>query len=97
MGMKNGYLAECNDAMARMYGRASAKELMGKPLSEFLVLHDPVTRQFMEDFIGAGYRITDQESRELDAQGHEKNFPQHDGGDRGGWALGADVGQYRAT
>ena len=57
MGMKNGYLAECNDALAKMYGRASAKELMGKPLSEFLVLHDPVTRQFMEDFIRAGYRI----------------------------------------
>jgi two-component system cell cycle sensor histidine kinase/response regulator CckA len=74
MGMKNGYLAECNDALAKMYGRASAKELMGKPLSEFLVLNDPVTRQFMEDFIRAGYQTTDQESREMDAQGVKRIF-----------------------
>ncbi len=74
MGMKNGYLAECNDALAKMYGRASAKELMGKPLSEFLVLNDPVTRQFMEDFIRSGYRTMDQESREMDAQGVKRIF-----------------------
>jgi PAS domain S-box-containing protein len=48
LGLKNGYLAECNDALARMYGRESAQEMIGKPLSEFLVLHDPVTREFME-------------------------------------------------
>jgi PAS domain S-box-containing protein len=73
-GYKYGYMAECNDAMARMYGRASAEELMGKPLSEFLVLHDPVTRQFMERFIRGGYRISDQESIELDAQGQKRIF-----------------------
>ena len=74
IGLKNGYMAECNDAMARMYGRASAQELMGKPLTDFLVLKDPVTQQFMENFIRAGYRITDQESREIDAHGQKKVF-----------------------
>jgi two-component system, cell cycle sensor histidine kinase and response regulator CckA len=74
MAHKNGYMAECNDAMAKMYGLASAQELVGKPLSDFLVLHDPVTREFMETYIRAGYRITDQESRELDAQGEKKIF-----------------------
>ena len=73
-GYKYGYMAECNDSMARMYGRASAQELIGKPLSEFLVLHHPVTRQFMERFIRGGYRITDQESIELDAQGQKRIF-----------------------
>jgi two-component system cell cycle sensor histidine kinase/response regulator CckA len=72
LGRKNGYLAECNDALARMYGRASAGDLRGKPLSDFLVLNDPVTREFMENFIRSGYRITDQESREVDAQGEKK-------------------------
>lgn len=62
-GWQHGYMAECNDAMARMYGLASAEELTGKPLSEFLVLHHPVTKKFMEEFISGGYRITDQESR----------------------------------
>ncbi len=74
MGHKNGYMAECNDAMAKMYGLASARELIGKRLSEFLVLADPVTRDFMETYIRAGYRISDQESRELDAQGQKRIF-----------------------
>jgi two-component system, cell cycle sensor histidine kinase and response regulator CckA len=73
-GHKCGFMAECNDAMARMYGRASSQELMGKPLSDFLILHHPVTRQFMEKFIRDGYRITDQESIELDAQGQKRVF-----------------------
>ncbi len=73
-GLKHGYMAECNDAMAKMYGRESAQALIGKPLADFLVLHDPVTRQFMEDFIRSGYKITDQESRELDAQGRIRIF-----------------------
>ncbi len=73
-GYKYGYMAECNDAMARMYGRPSAQELVGRPLSEFLVLHHPVTRQFMERFIRGGYRISDQESIELDAQGQKRIF-----------------------
>ena len=74
LGLKNGYLAECNDALARMYGRASAQELMGKPLTDFLILNDPVTRQFMENFIRNGYRTTDQESREMDSHGEKKIF-----------------------
>jgi PAS domain S-box-containing protein len=73
-GYEYGYMAECNDAMARMYGLASAQELIGKKLSEFLVLHDPVTRQFMERFICGGYRISDEESVEIDAQGQRRIF-----------------------
>jgi PAS domain S-box-containing protein len=73
-GRKNGYLAECNDALAKMYGRTSARELLGKPLSDFLILNDPGTRQFMENFIRAGYRTTDQESYEMDSHGQKKIF-----------------------
>jgi len=73
-GLKYGYMAECNDAMARMYGRGSAQELIGKRLSEFLILHHPVTRQFMEQFIREGYRISEEESIELDAQGQKRIF-----------------------
>ena len=70
----NGYVAECNDAMAKLYGRASAEEMRGKPLSDILVLRDRVTREFMENFIRSGYRSTDQESREVDAHGRRKIF-----------------------
>ncbi len=74
LGLQNGYMAECNDAMARMYGRASAEELIGEPLTSFLVLNDPVTRRFMENFIKAGYQVTDQESREIDSLGQKRIF-----------------------
>jgi PAS domain S-box-containing protein len=70
--LHSGYIAECNDAMAKLYGRTSARELIGRPISEFFILHDPVTKQFMEDFIRAGYRVSDAESRELDAKGNRK-------------------------
>jgi PAS domain S-box-containing protein len=74
LGKKNGYLAECNDALAKMYGRGSAQELIGKPLGDFLILNDPGTRQFMEKFIREGYQTTDQESYEMDSQGQKKIF-----------------------
>jgi two-component system cell cycle sensor histidine kinase/response regulator CckA len=74
LGHERGYMAECNDAMAKMFGRASAKELIGKPLTDFLVLQDPRTRKFMERFVQSGYRITDQESYEIDARGQKKIF-----------------------
>ena len=74
LGMKNGYMAECNDAMARMYGRESSQEMTGLPLKDFLVLQDPVTKEFMLNFIQAGYQATDEESRELDAHGQKKIF-----------------------
>ena len=73
-GHQSGYVAECNDAMAKMYGRDSAADLMGKKLSEFLILRDPVTLNFMENFVRAGYRTTDQESVEMDAHGQKRIF-----------------------
>jgi len=74
LGHKAGWMAECNDAMAKMYGRDSAKDLIGKKLTEFLVLRDPVTLRFMENFIHNGYRVSDQESIELDARGQKRIF-----------------------
>lgn len=74
LSLASGYIAECNDAMAKMYGLNEAKDLVGKRLSELLIADDPVTREFMATFIQAGYRITDWESHERDAQGHTKIF-----------------------
>jgi len=73
-GHKTGFVAECNDAMARLYGRSSAQEVMGKPLSDLLVLKHPRTHEFMKKFISDGYRISDQESIEQDAQGQKRTF-----------------------
>lgn len=74
LSLQTGYVAECNDAMARMYGFLDARALMGKKLSEFLIADDPVTIAFMTEFIQSGYRIEDRESHEKDAHGRVKVF-----------------------
>jgi len=73
LSLRTGYIAECNDAMAKMYGLNHAGELLGKRLSELLI-DDPVTREFMATYIRSGYRITDWESHERDAQGRTRIF-----------------------
>lgn len=74
LSLASGYIAECNDAMARMYGFNKAEDIIGKRLSEMLIADDPVTKEFMETFLRSGYRITDWESHERDAQGRTKIF-----------------------
>jgi two-component system cell cycle sensor histidine kinase/response regulator CckA len=68
LSLASSRIAECNDAMARMYGLASASELQGKRVSELLIADDPVNREFLGDFIRSGYRVTDKESHEFDSQ-----------------------------
>lgn len=74
LSLASGYVAECNDAMARMYGLTRSEELIGKRLSELLIADDPVTREFMATYIRSGYRIADWESHERDAHSHTKIF-----------------------
>jgi PAS domain S-box-containing protein len=74
LSMASSRIAECNDAMARMYGLASASELQGKRVSEMLIADDPVNREFLGDFIRSGYRVTDKESHEFDSQHRIKIF-----------------------
>jgi PAS domain S-box-containing protein len=57
-------LAECNDALARMYGRASAADIMGLRADQFLDRTDPRNDEYLLAFIRSGYRLTDAESHE---------------------------------
>ncbi|MFN2598868.1 MAG: PAS domain S-box protein, partial [Pyrinomonadaceae bacterium] len=70
---REGYLAECNDVMARMYGFSRAEELHGSRLGDML----PRTEEnmaYLRAAIRAGYRLTDAESQELDRDGNNKYF-----------------------
>ncbi|HEY9847795.1 MAG TPA: PAS domain S-box protein, partial [Candidatus Caenarcaniphilales bacterium] len=71
---QSGYLAECNNAMAQMYGFAEATELAGTRLDELLVRSDPQNTQYLRAFIRSGYRLSDAESHEVDKQGHSRYF-----------------------
>jgi two-component system, chemotaxis family, CheB/CheR fusion protein len=71
---KYAYLAECNDAMAKMYGYASAADITGARIGNFLVADNPVNREYLKAFIRSGYRLANAESKEIDRNGEEKYF-----------------------
>jgi len=67
-------IAECNDAMARMYGFNEASELLGTRLSDLHNVADPTNREQIRAFIRAGYRVSDSETREHDREGRPRVF-----------------------
>jgi PAS domain S-box-containing protein len=71
---QRGYLAECNDAMARMYGFVKAEEIAGARLGDLLVREDPANVEYLRAFIRSGYRLTDAGSVEVDREGRLRYF-----------------------
>lgn len=70
----HGYLAECNDAMAAMYGFSGAEEVVGARLGDFLPRSVPENQEYLESFVRSGYRLTDAASEEVDRDGRPKHF-----------------------
>jgi PAS domain S-box-containing protein len=70
----DSYLAECNDALARMYGSASGQEMLGKRLSQMLVADDPRNIELIREFIRSGFKMEERESHEVDIHGAPKVF-----------------------
>jgi PAS domain S-box-containing protein len=60
---QHGYLAECNDAFARMYGCQKAEEIIGTRLSE-MMKDDPLNIKFITKFIKSNYMLSGEESIE---------------------------------
>ena len=71
---RHAYLAECNDALARMYGYAAAGELVGARLADFLPPDDPRNREYLAAFVRSGYRLDEAESFERDRAGRPRVF-----------------------
>ncbi len=71
---RHGYHADCNLAMAQMYGYSSPKELIGKSPEELLPRSDPQNQEYLRSFIRSQYRLQDAESHELDKNGSVKYF-----------------------
>jgi PAS domain S-box-containing protein len=68
------YIAECNDAMAAMYGLTSGEELRGKRWAELVPPEDPHNIELTRQYIRSGFRVLDHESREVDIYGNPKVF-----------------------
>ncbi len=69
-----GRLAECNDAMARMYGFNEAREMIGTSLACLHDRDDPANRRQVLAFVRGGYRLTDSETHERDRHGRPHVF-----------------------
>ena len=72
--LHHSYLAECNDAMARMYGLNSHQEFVGKRLTDTLDPNDPLNVELTRDYIRSGFRVLERESHEIDVLGNPKVF-----------------------
>jgi PAS domain S-box-containing protein len=69
-----GYLAECNDAMARVYGYETADQIVGARLGDLLPRSDPWNITQIRAFRRSGFKLTDSESHEVDRYGNTKYF-----------------------
>ena len=66
------WLAECNDAFARMYGYERPEEIVGARLGDLLDPADPANDAYLSAFIASGYRLSGAESHEVDRDGNPR-------------------------
>lgn len=71
---KYGYLAECNDAMARMYGHARADDIVGARFGDAALGENPANVASLRKFFANGYRLHEDQTTRLDAKGNTKYF-----------------------
>jgi DNA-binding NarL/FixJ family response regulator len=68
------FVADCNEALARMYGLNSANDLIGKRMSDMVAPDDPKNIELTRQFIRSGYRVLHRKSYEVDIWGNPKVF-----------------------
>ena len=66
---KHGYLAECNDALARMHGYERANDIVGLRFGDSKFTSHPANTGSMRKLIASNYRILDLQTEKLDADG----------------------------
>jgi PAS domain-containing protein len=54
---RDSYLVECNDAMARLYGRDRAEQMIGTPLDQLISISNSANLAAVTTFVTNGYRV----------------------------------------
>lgn len=99
---ERGYMAECNDAMARMYGYEQGQELIGAKLQDLLP-RTPENEAYLKAFIASGFNLHGGESIEIDKLGRAVYFSNNlvgiveDGKVLRAWGTQQDITARRAT
>jgi PAS domain S-box-containing protein len=70
---RHARLVECNETMARMYGHERAASLIGVRLTD-LMPDVPHNREYLRRFVRGGYKLSNEESHEVDRDGRPKVF-----------------------
>jgi PAS domain S-box-containing protein len=68
------YFAECNDALAKLHGFKSAEEMQGRAVRELFDIAQPENRSLAYHFLNGSYKVVDEESLDIDANGHVRYF-----------------------
>ena len=71
LAWQNGFLAECNDALARIYGFERAQDMVGMRLWQLMDREDERARDFLMGLINEDFRVSDAESVETDRDGQQ--------------------------
>ena len=71
---RSGYLAECNDAMARLIGYERASQLIGTGFEELARHADPRLREDLRSAIRSGYRFDSVERKPVDKDGRARHL-----------------------
>lgn len=68
-----GYLAECNEAMARLLGYTKAEQLIGMTFEDLTRHADPRLKDDIRSAVQSGYRFDTVERKPIDADGHPRH------------------------
>jgi PAS domain S-box-containing protein len=68
------FLAECNEAMARMYGFERPADVIGVRLGQMMPREVQANVDYLRAFIRSGYRLHEAESEERDKDGNTVHF-----------------------
>lgn len=98
-----GYLAECNEAMVRLYGFSTVDEAIGTRLETLMPRTDARNVEYLRAFIASGYRLQNGESHEVDRHGTSRillnNLVGVVAGTEltGAWGMSRDITQLKTT
>jgi PAS domain S-box-containing protein len=71
---RHARIAEANDALARIYGKARGEDLVGRPISKMLSVDPTVARAHLRELAGAGFSVTNVESQQHTVNGRPLYF-----------------------
>ena len=67
----NAWVAECNDAFAKMYGFEKASDIIGIPLNKIMPDDNPVNMNYLVKFFTNGFKVQEELSYESDRDGNQ--------------------------